>query len=57
MYWKAEYYQAYVVIVRRVISEKIPHFTIFFTFNDRLLRNRSKETAYLSNEGTHKKAL
>ena len=27
--WKSEYYQAYVVIVRWVISEKIPQFTIF----------------------------
>ena len=29
MDWKSEYYHAYVVIVRWVISEKIPQFTIF----------------------------
>ena len=40
----------YVVIVRWVISGKNTSIYNIFTVNDRLLRKRSKETSYLSNE-------
>ena len=47
--WKSEYHQAYVVIVRWVISEQNTSIYNIFTVYDRLLRKRSKETAYFSN--------
>ena len=50
MDWKSEYYQAYVVIVRWVISEKIHWLKIFLQSKNRLLCKCSKETAYCSNE-------